>query len=190
MKKKMFFITIVLLVGFATALPVFLVTRNDIAETVAITVGITLYHFAMRLAVGAIVNFIMKNKANHNNVWFCEKKFENKLYRLIRVRKWKKYLPTYSPDTFDTGKKTVEEIVGATCQAEIVHEIIMVLSLLPITLISVLGGAVALIVTSVLAMLFDCLFVILQRYNRHRLVKIMNRFEKIKNSESDTHAVG
>lgn len=189
MKKKMLLITIILLVGFATALSVFFATRNDIAETVAITVGITLYHFAMRLAVGAIVNFIMKNKANHNNVWFCEKKFENKLYRLIRVRKWKKYLPTYSPDTFDTGKKTVEEIVGATCQAEIVHEIIMVLSLLPITLISVLGGAVALIATSVLAMLFDCLFVILQRYNRLRLVKIMNRFEKIKNSECDTHAV-
>ena len=83
----------------------------------------------------------------------------------------------------------MEEIVGATCQAEIVHEIIMVLSLLPITLISVLGGAVALIATSVLAMLFDCLFVILQRYNRLRLVKIMNRFEKIKNSECDTHAV-
>jgi len=177
----MILITVFLLVGFAISLPVFVVTRNDIAETVTITIGITLYHFAMRLAVGAIVNPMMKNKANHNNAWFREKGFENKLYKRMRVRKWKKYLPTYSPDTFDTERKTVAEIVGATCQAEVVHEIIMVLSLLPIVFIPLLGGAVALIITSVFAMLFDSLFVILQRYNRPKLIRVMERFQKFPN---------
>ena len=155
----MILITVFFLIGFAISLPVFLITKNAIAETVTITIGITLYHFAMRLAVGTIVNFIMKNRANHKNIWFRQKSFENKLYKLISVRKWKKYLPTYSPDTFDPSQKTVKEIVGATCQAEIVHEIIMALSLLPITLIPFLGGAAAVIITSVLAMLFDSLFV-------------------------------
>lgn len=154
-------------------------TKNDIAKTVTITVGVTLYHFAMRLAVGTVINAIMNNKANHNHIWFREKSFENKLYKLIRVRKWKKHLPTYSPDTFDTGRKTVKELVGATCQAEIVHEVIMVLSLLPILSIPFLGGAAAMIITSVLAMLFDSLFVILQRYNRPKLIRIMERFPKI-----------
>lgn len=166
--------------GFAISLPAFLITKNDIAETVAISIGITLYHFAMRLAVGSVVDLIMKNKANHKNVWFREKRFEKKLYRLLRVRKWKKYMPTYSLDTFDTKQKTVKEIIGATCQAEIVHEIIMVLSILPIILIPFLGGAVALIVTSVLAMLFDSLFVILQRYNRPKLIRVMQHFDKLK----------
>ncbi|MBR3894789.1 MAG: hypothetical protein IKJ35_06540 [Clostridia bacterium] len=175
----MILITAFLLAGFAIALPVFIVTQNEIAETVAITIGITLYHFAMRLAVGSVVNFIMKNKADHKNVWFREKRFEKKFYQRIRVRKWKKYLPTYSPDTFDTSQKTMKELVGATCQAEVVHEIIMVLSLLPIAAIPFLGGAVTLTITSVLAMLFDSLFVILQRYNRPKLVKVMGRFQKI-----------
>lgn len=175
----MILITVVFLIGFAISLPVFLITKNALAETVTITIGITLYHFVMRLAVGTIVNFIMKNRANHKNIWFRQKSFENKLYKLICVRKWKKYLPTYSPDTFDPSQKTVKEIVGATSQAEIVHEIIMALSLLPITLIPFLGGAAAVIITSVLAMLFDSLFVILQRYNRPKLIKVMERFQKL-----------
>ena len=99
---------------------------------------------------------------------------------MLGVRKWKKYLPTYSSDAFDTSKKTLKEIVGATCQAEVVHEIIMLLSLLPILLIPILGGAAAMIVTSVLSMLFDSLFALLQRYNRPRLVGVMKRFEKLK----------
>ncbi|MBE6664948.1 MAG: hypothetical protein E7603_01830 [Ruminococcaceae bacterium] len=180
MKNKMILITAFLLVGFTIFLPVFIVTKNGIAETITITIGVTLYHFIMRLAVGTIVNSIMKNKANHENIWFREKSFEKKLYRLIRVQEWKKHLPTYSPDTFDTSRKTVKDIIGATCQAEIVHEIIMVLSLLPIIVIPFLGGTVALIITSVFAMLFDSLFVILQRYNRPKLVRVMRRFQRIR----------
>ena len=180
MKNKMILITVFLLIAFAILLPVFVVTKNAIVEAITITVGVTLYHFAMRLAVGTVVNFIMKNKANYKNVWFREKGFERKLYKLIHVRKWKKHIPTYDPDTFDASQKTVKELVGATCQAEIVHEVIMVFSLLPIASIPFLGGAAAMIVTSVLAMLFDSLFVILQRYNRPKPVKVMERFQKLK----------
>ena len=176
----MLLITVFLTVGFVVCLPIFIFTGNDILEIVTITVGIALYHFAMRLFIGSVVNLIMKNKADHNSIWFCEKRFENKLYKLIRVRKWKKYLPTYSPVTFDTTQKTVKEIVGATCQAEIVHEIIMVLSLVPIALIPLLGGAAAIIITSFLSVLIDLTFVILQRYNRPKLIRVMERFEKLK----------
>jgi hypothetical protein len=73
------------------------------------------------------------------------------------------------------NKKNIEEIIGATCQAEIVHETIMVFSLLPIILIPYLGAAVAFIITSVLSVLIDFAFVMLQRYNRPRLVQIKNR---------------
>ena len=180
MKKKMILTTIFLLVGFAISLPIFILTNNAVIEAVTITIGITLYHFAMRLAVGMVVNLIMKNKANHKSVWFREKRFEKNLYKLLRVRAWKKHIPTYSPDTFDTNKKTLKEIVGATCQAEIVHEAIMVLSLLPIAVIPFLGGAAAIFTTSFLSMLIDSVFVILQRYNRPMLVKVMERFDKLR----------
>ena len=180
MKKKMILITAFLLVGFAISLPVFLITKNAILEAVTITVGTALYHFSMRLAVGTAVNMIMRNKANHKNIWFREKGFEKRFYKLLRVRRWKKYIPTYSPDTFDTSKKTVKEIVGATCQAEIVHEVIMLLSLLPIAAIPFVGGAAEFIITSALSVLIDFVFVILQRYNRPKLVRVMERFERLR----------
>ena len=179
MKNKIILITVSLLLAFAVSLFVFAAAKNDTVETVVITIGVTLYHFAMRLAVGTVVNAVMKNRADPKNRWFCEKAFERKLYRLLHVRAWKNRLPTYSPDTFDASQKTIAELVGATCQAEIVHEIIMVCSLLPIAAIPWLGGAAALISTSVLAMLFDSLFVLLQRYNRPILVRVMERFQKL-----------
>ena len=90
MKNKMVLITACLGIGFAIFLPLFLVTQNATVEAVTITIGVTLYHFAMRLAVGTIVDRIMKNKADHENLWFREKRFESKLYKLIGVRS---YLP-------------------------------------------------------------------------------------------------
>ena len=180
MKNKMIFITVLTAIAFFVFLPLFIVTKSAALEILTITLGVTLYHFAMRLAVGTAVNLMMKNRADHTRAWFREKRFEEKLYKHLRVRKWKKYLPTYSPKTFDASQKTVKELIGATCQAELVHEIIMVLSLLPIAFIPLLGGAAAMIVTSVLSMLFDSLFVILQRYNRPRLVRVMSRFERLK----------
>ena len=183
MKRKMFLITAFLGISFAVLLSVFAHTKNSVIEVVTVSVGVTFYHFAIRLAIGVIVNLIMKNKANHENVWFREKSFESKLYRLIGVRKWKKYLPTYSPDTFDSSQRTVKELIGATCQAEIVHELIMVFSLFPIILILFFDGAAVFITTSVLSMLIDSLFVVLQRYNRPRLVRVMNRFHKLKSGD-------
>ena len=180
MKKKMILTTVFLLIGFAISLPIFIVTGNTISEIITITIGVTLYHFAMRLAVGMVVNLIMKNEAKHNSAWFREKRFEKKLYNLLRVRKWQKHVPTYSPETFDTSKKTVKEIVGATCQSEIVHEVIMVLSWLPIAAIPFLGGTAAIIITSFFSMMIDSTFVILQRYNRPRLVRVMERFDRLK----------
>ena len=180
MKKKMLLTIVFLLIGFAILLPIYIVTGNAVVEIITISVGVTLYHFAMRLAVGNVVNLIMKNEANHNSVWFREKSFEKKLYNLLRVRKWRKYVPTYSPETFDTNKKTVKEIVGATCQSEIVHEVIMVLSWLPIAAIPFLGGTAAIIITSFVSMMIDSVFVILQRYNRPRLVRVIERFDRLK----------
>ena len=178
MKKKLILITIILATSFSLFLPIFILTNNNVLEIIVITIGVTLYHFLMRLIVGYIINSIMKNKANYNNFWFREKRFENKLYRVLGVRKWKKYLQTYSKEIFDIKQKNIDEILGATCQAELVHEIIMVLSLLPIGLIPFFGAQEAFIITSIIAMLFDSLFVIIQRYNRPRIIKIIKREQK------------
>ena len=185
MQKKMITITIILLVAFAIALPIFLVWQNDATETIAITIGTTFYHFAIRLAIGHSVNAIMKNRANPRSWWFKEKQGEKAFYRFIKIRKWKKYLPTYNPSSFDTAHKTIDEIIQASCQAEIVHEIIVVFSFVPIAFAHVLGSPAAFIITSILAAAFDSLFIVLQRYNRPKLLKAHKRFTKLQNRSQD-----
>ena len=86
-KKIMVFITGILTLGFIILLPVFITTKNGIIEIITISVGVTLYHFAMRLTVGIIINYFMKNQANYNNLWFREKRGESGLYKSIRVHK-------------------------------------------------------------------------------------------------------
>ncbi len=142
---------------------------------VTITAVTFFYHFAMRLTIGVAVNLIVKNNVDFSKKWFKELSFEPKLYSFLKVKKWKKYMPTFSIDTFDVSKRSLEEIAKATCQSEIVHEIIVLLSFLPILLAIPFGTLAVFVVTSVFASLFDCLFVILQRYNRPRIIKLLNK---------------
>ncbi len=144
----------------------------------AITFGTVFYHFAMRLAVGHTVNAIFKNKMNLKNPWFRARRFEKKLYIFLRVRAWRKHVPTYAPETFSREKHTWREIAMATCQAEVVHEIIAVLSFVPIIFTILFGELWVFLITSVLAAIFDTVFVILQRYNRPMLLKVMAAEEK------------
>ena len=74
----------------------------------------------------------MKNHADLTRSWYQLRPFEQKLYRTLRVKTWKSKLPTYYPDLCDPSLHTLPEIAGAMCQAELVHEVIIPLSLLPI----------------------------------------------------------
>lgn len=168
--------TQILLVCFVLSLTGYLLTFSELWETVAISLGITFYHFSMRLAVGSLLDQKLRNEVDYHCAWFQERSFEPKLYAFAHVRIWKKHMPTFEADLFDLRTKNLESIVKATCQAEIVHEIIIVLSHLPIILGFAIGTWKVLIATSVLAALIDLLFVMIQRYNRPRLVLLMERW--------------
>ena len=77
MKKGIISITIFLLIGFIILFSFCITTNNDILETLTIIIGVTLYHFVMRLLVGAITNLIMKNNGDYQNFWFKEKKIRS-----------------------------------------------------------------------------------------------------------------
>lgn len=175
MAKTIKIISISLICIFVALVVLYQFVKHDAVLSTTITIGVFAYHFVMRLLVGVVVNAIFKNNINYNKWWFREKRFEPKLYSILKVKKWKKHMPTYAPDAFDPQKHTLEEIVGATCQSEIVHEIIIILSFLPILLYIPYGTLAVFIITSIIAALFDLIFVIMQRFNRPRLIKIINR---------------
>ena len=175
MKKKMFLMTLISLIVLLSSVAICRFTGNRVFFSVAITFGTIFYHFAMRLAVGGLVDARYHNQMDYTKKWFAERAFENKFYKMIRVKKWKKWLPTYNPQDFDLKNHSVTEIVQVSCQAEIVHEMNMVLSFVPVVFSIWFGSLGVFLLTSFAAFFFDSIFVIMQRYNRPRMIRVMKK---------------
>ncbi|MBE6633340.1 MAG: hypothetical protein E7620_03235 [Ruminococcaceae bacterium] len=146
--------------------------------SVTVTCATFAYHFCMRLAVGYAVQGVMRNQAELSSPWYRPRAFEKRLYAFLRVRKWRDRLPTYAPEQFSRERHTLEEIAMAMCQAEIVHEVIALLSFLPLIVVPWLGSFWVFFGTSLLAAGYDLLFVILQRYNRPILLRVIEKQQK------------
>ena len=175
MKKTMICISI--LSVLLTMISVFLYYFREIAaaKAIAITFGTTAYHFLMRLAVGYALNAYMKNRADYSRRWYQCRPWEEKLYKRIKVKQWKGKLPSYNADYFDPRKHSWSEIAQAMCQAEVVHEVIMLLSFVPLGFSYWFDSLPVFAITSLCAAAFDALFVMMQRYNRPRIIKFINR---------------
>ena len=150
-------------------------TSGGVWLSLAITCGTVAYHIIMRLLVGLAFSVGMKNRADYGKRWYQVGEREMALYERLGVKRWKRGMPTYDPALFDPRTHTWDEIAQATCQAELVHETIVVLSFLPIAAGGRFGAYPVFIVTSVLAAGCDALFVVMQRYNRRRIMKLVRR---------------
>ncbi len=153
----------------------FLRFRRGIYLTLAITFGTTAYHLGMRLLVGALYQTKMKNRADYTKWWYRPRPWEDRLYRIFRVKSWKWRLPTYDPEAFSPAHHTWAQIAQAMCQSELVHETSAVLSFVPLVFSRWFGAFPAFVITSVAGAFVDLLFVTMQRYNRPRVVKIAMR---------------
>ena len=142
----------------------------------AISTGTTFYHFAMRL-LGWIVPRFFREGSLYRSRWFRPLSFEPALHRALKVKKWKDHMPTYDPSSFCLKDNSLEQIVCAGCVAEAVHEVIVPLSFVPVFFSSFFGALPVFVITSVLAALFDSCFILMQRYNRPRLVRILSKME-------------
>ena len=104
-------------------------------------------------------------------------------YNVLHVRQWK----DPGPDMSRVSKKMVskklsavtrleemERLIKETCVAEIIHVSLAVLSLMCIVIWPGVGGAVV----SILCILGNGVFIIIQRYNRPKLVKVYERLRR------------
>ncbi len=152
------------------------ILQQNIFEVLAITFATTFYHFAMRLIVGEFYDRLIHNEIDPNLWWFQPHCFEPKLYCILRVKKWKKKIPTYVPEFFSLQNRTPKQVAMAMCQAELVHETIIPLSFLPLIASVWVGSFSVFLITSVLAGCFDLMFVIIQRYNRPRIMQLHKKY--------------
>ena len=187
MAKVMKWITVISVLLTAVSTGLFILGANW-ALSFAITFGTFFYHFAMRLLVGHVLNAAMKNKADYTRAWYQLRPFEIGLYKALKVKKWKRSMPSYDPSLFDPKLHSWDEIAQAMCQAEIVHESIVVLSFLPLLAAIPFGTFGVFLITSLLAALYDLLFVIMQRFNRPRVLKCLQLSQTVISNRRNTDA--
>lgn len=175
MKRAILSITMLSAIGTAVCFCIYKASGNEAMLTAAIAFGTTAYHFFMRLGVGVAFHMAMNNRADYTKKWYQCRAWEKKLYERLNVKRWKNAMPTYETNAFDHTRRSWDEIAQASCQAELVHETIVLLSFVPIIFSIWFDSIMVFIITSVFAALFDMIFVIMQRYNRPRIIRLIHR---------------
>ena len=136
-----------------------------------------MYHFWGRIIMGN-VSKIFKKHINYKKVWFKERKFEKKLYKILHVKEWKGKALTYNPELFSLKDYSLEEIANTMCKCEVDHWINEVISLSTLLFAIPWGTLWAFAISAFVAMLFDGQFIVIQRYNRPRIIKILEKENK------------
>ena len=151
------------------------INKNGIILWIGITSFTIMYHLWMRIIMGNVTKLF---KINYKQKWFKERKFEKRLYKFLHVKKWKGKALTYNPELFSLKDYSLEEIANTMTKAETDHWINELISLSTLLFAFAWGELWIFLVTAIAAMLFDAQFIIIQRYNRPRIVKILKNKNK------------
>ena len=142
------------------------------------------------------IRSLPKGKVNPFSKFFCERKGERKFYEKIGVRGWKdlipesgKYLCHFAKDKIAKPKDNVYilKFLRETCYAEIMHIISIPLAFVPIFFLPY--SLTIFLPVAVVNAFLQILPVIVQRYNRIRLITLYNFNERhkrnVKNEQSE-----
>ena len=161
------------------------IQKTEIILWIAIIAFTIMYHFWVRIIMGNVSKLI-KKYINYKQWWFKEKGFEKKLYKLLRVKEWKDKALTYNPESFSLKEHSLEEIANTMVKSEVDHWINEAISLSTLLFIIPWGRTWAFVISAIAAMIFDSQFIIIQRYNRPRIIKVLEREEVHKIKEKST----
>ena len=148
-----------------------------------ITAFTIMYHFWVRIIMGNVSKLFKKN-ISYKQKWFKERNFEKKLYKALNVKKWKDKSLTYNPESFSLENHSLEEIANTMAKSEIDHWINEIISVSTIFFSILWGEFWIFFGTAIAAMIFDSQFIIIQRYNRPRIVKLLERQKRKSNREN------
>ena len=148
--------------------------KNKIILWTGITAFTIMYHFWVRIIMGN-VSKLFKKHINYKQCFFKEKKFEKGLYELLSVKKWKDKALTYNPESFSLKQHSLEEIANTMVKSELDHWINEAISLSTILFAIPWGKFWLFLITAIAAMIFDAQFIVIQRYNRPRNIKLLEK---------------
>ena len=136
---------------------------------IGIVAFMVVYHLWLRIIMGNVTKLF---KLNYEMKWFKQRRFEKPLYEFLKVKKWKKKALTYNPELFSLKKYSCHEIANTMTKAETDHWINELISLSSLLFAILWGEFHIFLITCIVAMLFDMQFILIQRYNRPRILKL------------------
>ena len=146
--------------------------KNECVYWIGIVSFMILYHFGLRILFGLITK---RFKINYNHFWFEQRAFEKPLYRFLKVRLWKDKVLTFDPAAYDFENRTLEQLATTMAKSELDHWINEIISVASVLFAFVFGCFPAFLITAVLSMIFDAQFIVVQRYNRPIVLRLIQR---------------
>lgn len=149
-------------------------TDSKVVLWIGIVSFTIMYHLWVRIIMGNVCK-LFKKHINYKQWWFKERKFEKKIYKILRVKEWKGKALTYNPEQFSLKENSLESIGNTMAKAEIDHWINELISISTILFTIPWGGFWPFFISALVAMVFDGQFIIIQRYNRPRVIMLLEK---------------
>lgn len=137
-----------------------------------IVLFVILYQFGLRILFG---EFTSRRPPNYSHPLFRPRAFEKRVFRVLHVREWKDRVLTFNPENYDTKTRTLHELASAMAKSELDHWFNVLLSLTMLLFPLLWGGFFAFFTAAVAAILFDLQFILVQRYNRPIVLRLIAR---------------
>lgn len=150
--------------------------ENGIVLWCGIVSFMILYHFGLRIFMGEVTK---RFRINYDHPWYRPRKFESHLYKLLKVRKWKDKVLTFDPASYDFKNRTPQQLAVTMSKSELDHWINEVISLVSVMFALIWGCLPAFLISAIIAMIFDAQFIVVQRYNRPIVLRLMMRQKTI-----------
>lgn len=147
-------------------------TYNGVVLWSGIVAFTVMYHFWVRIIMGNVTKLFT---IRYTQPIFRELPFEKCIYKLLRVRKWRAKVLTYNPDEFIIANHTCEELANTMSKAECDHWINELISISTMFFGLLWGYEWLFIVSAIAAMIFDAQFIVVQRFNRPIILRLMQR---------------
>lgn len=175
------FMYCVIAITFITSIVCFVLYYSNIFNyKIILWIGITtftiMYHLWARIIMGNVTKLF---KINAKQNWFKERNFEKNIYKFLRVKKWKSKALTYNPELFSLSNNSLEAIANTMSKAETDHWINEIISLSTLFFSVLWGEFWIFLITAIVAMAFDGQFIVIQRYNRPRVLKIIQKKNEV-----------
>lgn len=161
----------------------------------------TVFYTALNIGLAFLVRTFPKRLYNHELSFYKEHTFEKKLYKKLRVAKWKDKFPErggmvgFSKKGLKSPNDPayIEQFITETCIGEFVHYLWGIFGFLSLPLTFLVDGTADYIhvfaIMAAINLFIQLFFSIIQRYNRPRLVRIKSKLDAKKNKHNGIEKV-